>query len=72
MNDSWIQAYSSGIRHLAEMAKQMLLDNDIPAVIVNKKDSSYLFGEIEVYVKREDIIKAKYYIEQFEKNIKSE
>lgn len=72
MNDNWIPVYSSGIRHLAEMAKQMLMDNDIPAVIVNKKDSSYLFGEIEVFVKREDIIKAKYYIEQFEKNIKSE
>ncbi len=72
MNDNWISVYSTGLRHLAEMAKQMLMDKDIPAVIVNKKDSSYLFGEIEVYVKGEDVIKAKFYIEQFEKNIKTE
>ncbi len=69
MNKNWVSVYSTGMRHLAELAKQMLLDNGIPAVIVNRKDSSYLFGEIEIFVRRKDVIKAKYYIEQFEKNI---
>lgn len=69
MSENWVKVYSTGVRHLAELVKIMLFDNGIPAVILNKKDSSYLFGEIQVCVKRDDVIEAKYYIKQFENNI---
>lgn len=34
----------------AEIVKQMLEEHEIPAVLLNKQDSSYLFGKIELYV----------------------
>jgi hypothetical protein len=35
----------------AEIIKGMLEDNQIPVIVVNRQDSSYVFlGEIEVYV----------------------
>lgn len=34
-------------------AISLLEDQDIPAFKINKKDSSYIFGEIELYVSRE-------------------
>ena len=43
----------------AEMIVAILEDNGIDAVIVNKMDSSYLIGEIEVHVQPDDVIKAK-------------
>ena len=38
-----------------EIIKQMLEDNNITAVILNKQDSSYnMFGSIDLYVKEEN------------------
>ena len=36
------------------MAKQMIQQNGIEAVIMNQKDSSYLIGNIEVFVQAEN------------------
>jgi len=35
------------------MDKQLLEANDIPAVVLNKQDSSLKFGRIELYVAKE-------------------
>lgn len=50
MEKDWIKirTYSNALE--AELARQMLEENDTPAVILNKQDSSYLFGKIELYV----------------------
>lgn len=72
MKDNWTVVYTTGVRHLAELAKQVLVDNNIPAVVFSKKDSSYLFGDIEVYVEKENLDEAKKIIEQFENNINIE
>lgn len=72
MSDNWVSVYTTGVKHLAEWAKEMLEDNGIIAVVLNKKDSIYLFGEIEVYVKPEDEGKAKELIENFQKTFKLE
>lgn len=71
MTDNWVSVYTTGVKYLAEFAKQMLEDNNIPAVIMNRKDSMYLFGEIEVFVNPKDKEKAKELIEQFQKINKS-
>jgi hypothetical protein len=35
----------------AEIIKGMLEDNQIPVIVVNRQDSSYVFlGEVEIYV----------------------
>ena len=43
----------------AEMIKQMLETNGISAVILNKQDSSYRFGQIELYVHELDVVAAQ-------------
>lgn len=54
--------------YLAELAKQMLADHDIEAVVINKRDSSYnAFGDIEVCVNRDNMIKALLLIKEFER-----
>jgi len=59
MEENWVSVFCTEKLYLAEIAKQVLEDNDIFAVVINKKDSSYnTFGEIEVYVDREQVIKA--------------
>lgn len=50
MDDSWTLIYSTGNPATAEIIKGMLEDNEISCVEINQKDSSYLFGEINLYV----------------------
>lgn len=57
--ENWQMIYASRFDHKAEIVKAVLEDNDIEVVLINKKDSAYLFGEVEVYVKPVDVIKAK-------------
>jgi hypothetical protein len=57
MEDNWISVFSTDKPWQAEIAKQVLLENRIDSVIINKKDSSYLaFGDLEVYVSQENEI----------------
>jgi len=49
------------------VARQVLEEGGIEAVVINKRDSSYLaFGEAEVYVKQDDVIRAKKLIKNLE------
>lgn len=54
MEKDWfkVRTYINAIS--AEIVKQMLVENGIPAVILNKQDSSYHFGKIELYVEVSD------------------
>lgn len=59
MENDWTKIYSTSKSFQAEMIKGMLEENGIHSVVINKQDSSYLvFGESEVYVKRDDVVKA--------------
>ncbi len=47
----WRKIYTTTLRQKAEIVKGALENEEIPAVILDKKDSSYqVFGEIELYV----------------------
>jgi hypothetical protein len=60
MDDQWEMIFSSSKLYQVEIMKSVLQEENIPAVIVNKQDSAYiLIGEIELYVKIEDVLKAK-------------
>lgn len=61
-----VYIFSSGTLYLAELIRQMLLDHNIPSFIINKQDSVYKFGEIELYVNRDHVIRAKKLIAEFE------
>ncbi|MCD4734443.1 MAG: DUF2007 domain-containing protein [Bacteroidales bacterium] len=50
MDPNWIKIYSTSQSYKIELIKGLLKDNNIQAISINKKDSAYLFGEIELYV----------------------
>lgn len=53
-NDNKILVYSTDQYVQALNIKEMLAENNIVADIVNRKDSSFLIGEVEVYVDKTD------------------
>ena len=55
MEKNWVKIYKSTNFYQSEIVKQMLLQHEIEAVLLNKQDSSYRnFGYVEVYVHQED------------------
>ena len=60
MEEGWTKVYTTDKPYQADMVVELLDENNIVGVSVNKKDSSYLaFGEDEVYVRDEDVEKSK-------------
>ena len=57
--DNWENVYTSTFEHKIGIVKAVLKEHDIDSVIVNKKDSFYLVGEIELYVNQDDVLRAK-------------
>ncbi len=57
--ERWECLFGSRYLYKAEILKSLLEESDITAVIINKQDSAYLFGDIEVFVKIDDILKAQ-------------
>ena len=67
MEQGWVLAYTTNQMFNAELYKRVLGDHDIEAVIINKMDSSYrAFGEIEVYVRQDHIIRARKLAKEFD------
>ncbi|MCP4310938.1 MAG: DUF2007 domain-containing protein [Bacteroidetes bacterium] len=66
MTGNQVHIYSAGTPYLAELIGQMLAEYEIQSFIVNKQDSVYKFGEIELYVNRDQVIRAKKLIAEFE------
>ena len=55
MGENWINIFNSSNPIEVEIVKQMLDENNITAVILNKQDSSYnMFGTIFLYVTAEN------------------
>jgi len=51
MNNDWFKIFSSTELIQVEIIKNFLLSKNIPAVIMNNQDSSYLmFGTIDLYI----------------------
>ncbi len=66
----WEKVFDTDKRYQAEIVKDVLMEKGITAVVINKKDSSYLvFGRCEVHVAREDVLRA---INMIENDIKFE
>ncbi|HOZ30030.1 MAG TPA: DUF2007 domain-containing protein [Bacteroidales bacterium] len=63
----WKIVYTTTNSYRAELIKQALVSAEIDAIILNKQDSSYFIGEIYVSVSLDNLLKAKYLVEEFEK-----
>jgi len=59
MEKDWVKIYETAEDVKIEIARILLEEQGIDSVILNKKDRSYRFGEIELYVHRDNILKAK-------------
>jgi len=66
MEENLVHIYSSAQPYTAELVRQMLVNKNMAAFLVNKQDSTYKFGEVELYVNRDDVIRAKMLIKEFE------
>lgn len=66
MDKDKVLVYTTNQSFQADILKQILADNEIPCFLINKMDSSYLFGDIELYVMSKDTMRAKVLIEKFE------
>ena len=62
MSDQWEKVLVTPTTYRAELAKVLLAEHKINAVVVNKKDSNYLLGNCEVYVQAEDAALAKIHL----------
>lgn len=56
---NWEKVYATSFQHRAEIVCEYLQQEGIAAVVVNKKDSSYLFGKCEVYVPAPNVAAAQ-------------
>ncbi len=66
MDNDWTLAYSGSNEFKLEILKDMLENEGIQAVIISKKDSSFLYGPVELYVHKDNLIKAKQLIKKSE------
>jgi len=58
MEFNWEVVFTANKLYQAEIAQNILEENKIEAVVLNKQDSLYLIGDIEVLVKPEDTVRA--------------
>lgn len=58
MNNSWVKIYTSHQYIKSEIVRQVLIDHEIEAVLMNKQDSAYKFGEVEIYIHQSNFDKA--------------
>lgn len=63
MEKDWKKIYTGTNFYKVELIRQVLEDREISAVVMNKQDSSYKFGQIELYVHEHDVEGAKAIIE---------
>lgn len=59
MEKNWVRIFKTFNYYQAEIVKQMLIENQIESVLLNKQDSSHrTFGDIEVYIHQQDFSSA--------------
>lgn len=64
--EGWSCIYTTTFLHKAELIKGMLEESLITAIIVNKQDSAYLFGDIELHVPNVSAFEATQIIKSIE------
>jgi hypothetical protein len=68
MEHDWTKIHFTKNPIEAEMIKDLLMDHDVQAVILNKQDSAYpLISEIEIYCHAENALKAIKLISDFQR-----
>lgn len=58
MEAGWVKIYTSADFFKSELVRQVLIDHEIEAIIINKQGFPYRIGEVEVYIHEHDFQKA--------------
>jgi len=58
MEAGWVKIYTSADFFKSELVRQVLIDHEIEAIIINKQGFPYRIGEVEVYIHEVDFQKA--------------
>jgi len=67
MEKGWTLVYTVSKSYQAELCLELLAENDITGVVINKKDTSYTsFGEFEIYVPDEIAEKSRTLLQKSE------
>ncbi|GJM62285.1 MULTISPECIES: putative signal transducing protein [Persicobacter] len=62
--ENWQTAYKTKNLQRATIVRDVLEQNNIPAFLMDKKDRAYaIFGNYEIKVQRDDLLRAKQLIE---------
>lgn len=64
MTDDWVLVFSATDIFEVNYLQELMSEDNIETVVMNKQDSSYLFGEIELYTRNTDALAAKQIIEK--------
>lgn len=60
---SWQTVFKTKLSHQAEIVKDILVGENIPAVVMNQQDYAYKIGHFEVRVESHDVMQAVRIIE---------
>ncbi len=66
MEKDWQRVYATNQTYLVQIVQGILLEEGIKSVVINKQDAMYMFGEIEIYVQRENVLRASHLIKRSE------
>lgn len=58
METDWVKIYTSHDFYKSELVRQVLIENEVEAVIMDKQGFPYRIGEVEVYIHQNDFQKA--------------
>lgn len=60
MENDWVKVYSSNQLYNVELLRHLLSEKGITSIVLNQRDSMYvIMGEINLMVKRDQVIPAK-------------
>ncbi len=58
MMGEWVTVYETGVQVRIEIVKGILENAGLEVIVLNKKDSNYLFGNYELMVRKEQALMA--------------
>lgn len=58
MEADWVKVYTSRDFFKSELVRQVLIDHEIDAIIINKQGFPYQIGEVEVYIHESNLANA--------------
>lgn len=58
MEAGWIKIYTSADFFKSELVRQVLIDHEIEAILINKQGFPYRIGEVEIYINQDSFQKA--------------